>query len=471
MISNRKTILIIAGEFPPIKTIGRIRSVKFAEHLTQLGWKVIVLTVEPRKDSPIYISSLEAEVPEGVEVYRAPWPDIESETIDRIKRLLGYKSPTVQADASPVAASPESGRPSGNHPRASIFDLPLCAYKYLLRNWVNIPDDYRSWSRQALPLAKQICTEQQIDVVYTTLPPFSAARIGYQLQKELGIPWVVDYRDLWYGDVLREWINPLRERLELALERRYMKHANIIIGVSEQKTAFLKQLLKGTQARFDTLTNGYDPEIYTPYLDAPRAVNDTIDFVFTGRLFKNRRGYAFAEALGQLAQEQPNIKDKVRVHILGGVSPEIQQRYDEILTQYEINNIYLFPGDVPYDQAMRTQVNADYLLLIVDTGKTSDGVIPGKLFEYIAARRPIFALADPGATQEIIERAGIGCVVPAESVEQCKTALRRLLESEVPETLARDEDYLQQFERWNISQRLEKILRKTIGSGSEDSTG
>lgn len=462
MSNKRKTVLIVAGEFPPIKTIGRIRSVKFAEHLTQLGWKVIVLTVEPRKDSPIYVPSLEAEVPEGVEVYRAPWPDIESETIGRIKRLLGYKSPTVQADASSVAASPEPGRPSENHPRTSIFDLPLRAYKYLLRNWVNIPDDYRSWSRQALPLAKQICTEQQIDVIYTTLPPFSAARIGYQLRKEQGIPWVADYRDLWYGDVLREWINPLREHLELALERRYMKHADVIISVSEQKTEFLKQLFKSTQARFETLTNGYDPEIYTPFLNTPRPTSDTINFIFTGRLFKNRRGYAFAEALGQLAQEQPAIKDKVRVHILGGVSPEIQQRYDEILTQYEINDIYHFPGDVPYDQAMRAQVNADYLLLIVDTGKTSDGVIPGKLFEYVAAKRPIFALTDPGATQEIIERAGIGRVVPAESVEQCKTALRELLDSEVPETLTRDEAYLQQFERRNISLRLENILCKTV---------
>jgi len=458
MSTPSKSILIVAGEFPPIKTIGRIRSVKFAEHLTQLGWKVIVLTVEPRKESPLYVPSLEAEIPEGVKVYRAIWPDIETESIDHIKRLLRYKKQPVQNMASETTAPPESD----DYLKTSIFDLPLQFYKYLIRNWINIPDDHLFWSRQAIHVARKICTEHKIDVVYTTLPPFSAAKIGYQLKKEQGIPWVTDYRDLWYGDVLREWINPIRKHLELALERHYMKKANVIISVSEQKTAFLKQLIKNTQANFITLTNGYDPEIYTPFLRTPRETNDTINFVFTGRLFKNRRGYAFAEALGQLTQEQSSIKEKVRVHIIGDVSMEIQQHYEKILTQYKIGEMYQFSGDISYEEAMRAQVNADYLLLIVDTGKTSDGVIPGKLFEYIAAKRPIFALTDPGATQEIIERAGIGRVVPAESVDQCKTLLSELLNTAVPKTLSRDENYLQQFERRNISLRLINVLNTIV---------
>ncbi|HXK57057.1 MAG TPA: glycosyltransferase, partial [Gammaproteobacteria bacterium] len=226
-----------------------------------------------------------------------------------------------------------------------------------------------------------------------------------------------------------------------------------------------------TKACWETLTNGYDPEIYEPLLTEPRKIDDVIDFTFTGRLFKNRRGYAFAEALGQLVEAEPALKDRVLVHILGGVSPEIRDRYREILTKYGINQMFEFAGDVSYQEAMRAQVHTDYLLLIVDTGATSDGVIPGKLFEYVAARRPIFALTDPGATKEIIEQAGIGRVVPAESVAECKAALRSILTSEVPRRLTRNEAYLSQFERKSISLRLARIFDSIATPNISDSTG
>ncbi|MDZ7752544.1 MAG: glycosyltransferase [Gammaproteobacteria bacterium] len=449
-----QNVLFIAGEYPPIKTIGRIRSAKFTEHLPKHGWNPIVLTVE-RPD--LYDPALEAEIPKGTTVYRAPYPDIEEQYITRLKRLAGRGGPTPRQagtangpSAPPPAA--EAAAPQG------LVDKGSRLAKAFIRNWLLIPDGYTGWARNALPLAREICHKHQIDVVYTSLPPFSAARIGYALRKELGIPWVVDYRDLWYGDVLREWVPPLRQRLELAIERRWMAAADLIITVSEPKTEFVRQLIPKTKARFATLTNGYDTEVYEPLLAEPRQVNDVIDFTFTGRLFKNRQGHTFAEALGQLVQEQPELRSKVKVHILGGVAPEIRARYDAILDRYGIADLYEFPGDVSYQDAMRAQVQTDYLLLIVDTGETSSGVIPGKLFEYVAAKRPIFALTDPGATQEIIERAGIGTVVPATDVGACKKALAEVLAQPVPETPEADADYLARFERRNLTSRLAGLL-------------
>jgi glycosyltransferase involved in cell wall biosynthesis len=258
--------------------------------------------------------------------------------------------------------------------------------------------------------------------------------------------------------VLREWIPTFRQQLELLLEKFYMKRADVIISVSGQKTEYLKKLHPSTKAVWETVTNGYDREIFEPLLAVPRKKDQYINFVYTGRLFKNRRGYAFAEALGQLCLEDASLKNRVRVHILGGVSSEIKARYDEILTSYDITMTYIFTGDIGYQQAMEAQVNADYLLLIVDTGATSDGVIPGKLFEYIASRRPIFALTDPGATKDIIEKAKAGVVVPAESTEQCKIKLKSILQSSPPEKLQVDEDYLQQFDRRKLSEKLATIF-------------
>jgi glycosyltransferase involved in cell wall biosynthesis len=459
-----RTVLFVAAEFPPIKTIGRLRSTKFVEHLRDHGWTPIVLTVEAGPGIPGYDPALEDEVPAGVEIIRAPCPNIEIQVADSIKALIGRSS----AKPSPAAADPGPGSavtpaPPGSRP--TVWDpkaLGIASFKWVVRNWMEIPDSYRAWANHALDKARALCRTRKVDLVFTTLPPFSAAKVGYRLKKELGIPWVVDYRDLWVGDVLREWIGPVRGRLERSMERRYMGAADAIIAVSEQKTRFLEAHLPDSPARRETLTNGYDPEIFAPYLAEPRRVDETIDFVFTGRLFKNRRGYAFAEALGQLAEQQPELRQRVRVHILGGVAPEIRARYDEILARYRIAQCYDFAGDIPYHEAMRAQVQADYLLLIVDTGATSSGVIPGKLFEYVAARRPIFALTDPGATQEIIERGRLGTVVPAEDTERCREALAEWLTHPVPERLDADAAYLAQFERREISSRLRALFHDVI---------
>jgi glycosyltransferase involved in cell wall biosynthesis len=457
-----RTLLVIAGEFPPLKSIGRIRTVKFVEHLRAHGWRAVVVTLEPSGREANFDVRLEAEIPEGVTVVRAPLVDLEAEVADAVKRLLGRK-PGVPAQPSAATGTPAVA-PVAAHvpPSPSLMDRAHALTRHVLKHFVYIPDDYRRWARQALGLCREICRNQHIDAVYTTLPPFSSAFVGQALKRETGLPWVVDYRDLWYGDVLREWLPAWRTRLELRMERRLLRDADVIVTVSEPKTAYMRRLHPAVPARWETLTNGYDDELYGDRARTRPFDTPTLEFVYTGRLFKNRRGYAFAEALGRLHRSDPDLASRVVVRILGGVEPVIRATYDEILQRHGIAHLYRFEGDVDYHAAMSAQVNCDYLLLIVDTGETSDGVIPGKLFEYVAARRPIFALCDPGATQQIIERAGLGRAVPAEDADACEALLRDWLSRPVPETVAADEDYLRQFDRKVITERFARLLDETV---------
>ena len=462
--NKQRCLLVIAGEFPPLKTIGRIRTVKFVEHLRAHGWKAIVLTLEPSGQEPNYDPGLLAEIADGVEVLRIPLVDVEAEIAMAAKRLLGRPV----APSSAAASTPGGGKPSTGgavRPAApSLLDRAHAAVRWLLKNFIYIPDSYRPWSRAAIELGKKLCAERQIDAIYTTLPPFSSVFVGQALRQQTGLPWVVDYRDLWYGDVLREWLPEWRKRLELRIEKRLLRSADMIVTVSEQKTAYMQKLHPGLRARWETLTNGYDVELYDTRARTRPLAEDRIEFVYTGRLFKNRRGYAFAEALGRLYQSDPGLAGKVRVRLFGGVEDTIRARYDEILARYGIAHLYDFAGDVGYAEAMDAQVNCDYLLLIVDTGETSDGVIPGKLFEYVAARRPIFALCDPGATQQIIKRARLGLAVPAESVTDCEVQLRECLSRPVPDTLDCDDDYLARFDRRAITRRFAALLDELVAT-------
>ncbi|MBK7593537.1 MAG: glycosyltransferase [Betaproteobacteria bacterium] len=338
--------------------------------------------------------------------------------------------------------------------------------KRWIRLFLEVPDNYVPWAFAVVPRLRDLCRERKFDVIFTTLPPFSAAYVGYALTRESGIPWIVDYRDLWFGDVLREWLPRWRQRLELMIERRLLRRAAVVVTVSEQKTSYMRRLHPGIDARWETLTNGFDSDIYADRSRTRGFDTGIVEFVYTGRLFKNRRGYAFAEALGRLKRSRPDLVAPVRVRILGGVAPEIGARYAEILSEYGLHEHFVFSGDVAYAQAMDAQVNCDYLLLIVDTGETADGVIPGKLFEYVAARRPLFALCDPGATQQIIERAGLGSVVGAEDVAACQARLAALLAQPVPRNFEPDNAYLAQFDRRAITARLARLLDQ-VSSASD----
>jgi glycosyltransferase involved in cell wall biosynthesis len=463
--ATRKTALVIAGEFPPVKTIGRLRTVKFVEHLRAHGWDSVVLTIEPNGISSVADPALEGEIPPGTPVYRAAHPDIEALLVARIKRLAGRGPAAVPADRTGGGSSADAAAaPAAPSAPASptLRDRAIGAFKAGLRDYVYLPDSYAFWARPAVRLGRQAIAEHGADLIYTTLPPFTAAIIGRRLQRATGLPWVADYRDLWTGDVLREWVGPMRRRYETWLERRLLRHADAVITVSEQKTEYVRRLLQPCDALFDTITNGYDEEEFAGIARTPRPDDGTLRFVFTGRLFKNRRGYAFAEALARIKRSRPDLAARARVSFLGGVTPEIRERYDRILGGAGLTDQFHFPGDVPHREAKQAQVDTDWLLLIVDTGATSDGVIPGKLFEYVAARRPIFALTDPGATATIIKEGELGEVVDAEDVDACERALTAVLERPVPPELAPTESFLQRFERRRLTERLAGIFDKVV---------
>lgn len=465
-MSRSRTVLMVAGEFPPVKTIGRIRTTKFIKHLATHGWRAVVLTIEPNGTTSTADPSLAAEVPADVPVVRVPHPDLDAALVRQVKRVLRRNagSPIHESTANGANEPPARAAPAG------AMDRMHGLIKRILNDAVYVPDGYRPWARHAVPIAERICREHAVDVVYTTLPPFSAAMIGNRVRRRTGTPWVVDYRDLWTGDVLREWIGPLRRRYETWLERRWIGDADAVVGVSEQKTDYLRALHGRRGIRWETITNGFDAEEFAGLTRRPSHHDGQVTFVFTGRLFKNRQGYAFAEALGRLARMRPDLADRARVRFLGHVAPEIAARYRTILAEHGLQDRFDFAGDVPHEVAKQAQLDADYLLLVVDTGATSDGVIPGKLFEYVSARRPIFALTDPGATAEIIERGRLGRVISVADVAGCQTALAEVLEAPVPDRLVPDEAYLSQFDRQVLTARLAALLDDVADAGRRAQT-
>ncbi len=250
-----RTLLVIAGEFPPLKTIGRIRTVKFVEHLQKHGWKAIVVTLEPSGQEPNFDAGLLAEIAEGVEVIRLPLVDLEARIAQTVKRLLGLGS--KHGAGSNAAVNSQGTDPVSASVAAisraaapSLLDRAHGVVRWFLKTFVHIPDSYAPWARAATKECLRICAERRIDAIYTTLPPFSSTFVGHALRRKTGLPWIADYRDLWYGDVLREWLPEWRKHLELWIEKRLLCAADMVLTVSEPKTAYMQRLHPQVTARW-----------------------------------------------------------------------------------------------------------------------------------------------------------------------------------------------------------------------------
>ena len=402
------------------------------------------------------------EIPAHTRVYRAPIPRPKDRLVRWAKTLLERRvagdlpRPTVK-----VAGSSSASSPIADFGAKQFVGQLMGRWDSFSRRNLLIPDDIALWYGPALDVGMEAIREFNPQVILATAPHFTNLMVGSRLSRKTGIPWIADYRDLWTGDVLRAWVPRWRQVLELALERRVLGSASAVLSVSEPKSEVLRSRIAASgNCPVVTLTNGYDPEEFDS-IEPERGPAGLFRIVYAGRLFKNRRGYELLEAAGVLLREYPQVAGRLRIEYYGGVSPEIAAQMGEMIVNHSLADVVRFHPDVSYDRSKALQLGADALLLIVDSGETSSGVIPGKLFEYVTARRPILCIAASGATTEIIAAGRLGVSVPPGDVQGLVQALRGMLDQGAP-AFQPDIGYLAQFERGKIVERLAGALEEVV---------
>jgi len=401
-----------------------------------------------------------SEIPSTTRVYRVTLPKPKTRVIATLRALL-RRVPAARvsfADASEVRDDRSDSTASTW--RSSVGEM-LGAFDRFSRRNLLIPDDIVLWTLPAIRQGMRAIAEFQPDVILATAPHFTNFIIGRELARRSHLPWIADYRDLWTGDVLRDWVPHWRRRLEIGMERRIVGTAAAVMTVSEPKTEVVRARLAGGRcARFVTLTHGFDLDEFEgvePEDGAPGVVR----IIYAGRLFKNRRGYDVLEACGRVLELHPEWRGRLRIEYYGGVAPEIAGRMREMIAQKSLDDVVAFHPDVSYSRSKALQKGADALLLIVDVGETTSGVIPGKLFEYIAAGRPILCIAEPGATTEIIERGNLGSVHRPGDAASVALAIEGLLRPGGTAYAPRRE-YVERFERGRLVERLARLLDEVI---------
>ncbi len=421
-------VLLVTYYYPPMGGAGVQRALKFSKYLGDFGVQVSVLAAHSR--DYVHDASLLAEVPAALAVCRVehrPW----------LERVMSRRQ---RASAAPaVAAATAAGPGTGSSARAGLRDAALRAYAAL-----HFPDDRAGWARRAFAQGRSLIRRQGIELVLSTAPPMSAHWLGMRLARDAQLPWVADYRDLWTdnpGYAAPAWRAAIDRRAEAAWLRRA---AGVVAVTPSWRERFARQI--GPMCPVAFIPNGYDeadfsaaaPEIRGDGVFAAAAAAPRDDVVFrlvhTGTFYGPRDPATLLAGIELYLSRAAPTARPLRLRLVGNMGA----RFAQGLRQFEARHpgVIELRAYVPHHQAIAEMRAADALLLVVGAGQGTRasevvaGTLPGKIFEYLRAARPMLLLGDErGDAAALLRRHGQGEVADEARPEAIAAALQALVDA------------------------------------------
>lgn len=371
-------VLLVSFYFPPAGGGGVQRPLKFATHLPALGVETHVLA----PDDPRWI-----HVDEEVRVPTQAW-------VHRV-RYLG----------------PAGRRPAEELHGKHGLELARTRARLLGRRLL-VPDENVGWNLTAIPAAIRLVRRHGIDVLLTTSPPNSIHLIGAAVKAATGVRWVADLRDSLTAHPHRRYesrLVRLKEKGGEGVARVVARSADAIVAVSDAIAAETRALYpKGTVA---TIANGCD---FDDFAGLHYERGERFRITHTGSFFGRRDPRPFLQALHDSDSE-------ALARFVGGFRTADREWAEELGLGRRLE---LVPY-APHRRALELQRNSDALLLLIpEADGRGRGVLSGKVFEYLAAERPILAAVPPdGAAAQLIREAGAGIVAAPDDVPALRAAL------------------------------------------------
>ena len=375
-------VLLVTMYFPPAGGGGVQRPLKFATHLPELGIETHVLA--PNDPKWIHRDD-DLQPPTLAWVHRA--------------RYLGPKGRKPAEELHGTAGLERLGR------KARLAGRRLL-----------VPDENVSWNLTAIPAALGVVKREGIDVVVTTSPPSSVHFVGAAVQRRTGIPWVADLRDSVVAHPHRHAERLLvraKEQGEHAVAKLIASRASAIVAVSDAIADEMRA--RSPKGRVVTIANGSD---FDDFAGLEHRESDRFRITHAGSFFGKRDPRPFLTAL------QQSGLDDVVARFLGDFR-STDREWAESLGLGD--RLELIPY-APRRRSLELQRDSEALLLLIpEAGGRGKGVLSGKVFEYLAAERPILAAVPPdGAAAGLIEDASAGVVVAPDDVDGLAAALRDL---------------------------------------------
>ena len=380
-----KKVLLITYYFPPSGGAGVQRWLKTIKYLPVYGVETIVLTVDPAVASyPQVDESLCKEVPDFVKVYKT-----------RTKEIL-----SIYKKVSPQKQVPYGG--FANEPNPTL----LQKISRFIRGNFFLPDPRRGWNKYALAKAKEIIEQEAIETVITTSPPHSTQLIGLELKRLYPhIKWVADLRDPWTDIYYNEDLYPTRWAIKrnLRYERSVLLGADQIITVSEECKRLFAEKAPVTD-KIIVVPNGYDEKdfINSTIINKKEIITPNSSLLTPHYILSYVGVMAPQYDLAPLKSLVQGRND-ILLRFVGVVSENIKLEIESWGVQTE------FISYVSHAEAVAYMQSADALLLFIPNVSNNEGILTGKLFEYLASEKKILLFGpEKGDAMKLIKECGAG---------------------------------------------------------------
>ncbi|NMC40572.1 MAG: glycosyltransferase family 4 protein [Bacteroidales bacterium] len=416
--------LIITYYWPPGGGAGVQRWLKFARYLPETGWEPVVLTVDPAyAQYPATDETLLDDIAPRIQIHRTP--------ATNFFRLAGAGRKNI----------PSAG--FANREKKGVFDFIL---RFIRGNFF-IPDPRKGWNRYAFSKAAELISRQEINVIITSSPPHSTQLIGLKLKKRFpNLKWIADLRDPWtdiyyYNEFLH---TPPARYLDALYEKKVLSAADRIITVGETLKEIFAAKVRGSEKKISVVTNGYDDDDFKG-LVASTPQNFTI--TYTGTVSPLYPLDSFTEAVKQIL----NTGREIKLRFAGFVSGELREKITGSLPPSTVE----FLPYVSHPEAIRLMLSSSALLLIIPDHRNNGCIITGKIFEYIAAGKPVILVGPPGGdASDIILSTGAGMAFGYDNTLGIREYILLLINGEFPVSETSKEKY----SRKSLTRKLADIL-------------
>ncbi|WP_291869064.1 glycosyltransferase family 4 protein [Maribacter sp.] len=422
-----KKVLVIAYYWPPAGGPGVQRWLKFITYLRDFNVEP-VLYIPKNPHYPIQDASLLKEIPEGITIYEQPiFEPYALASVFSSKKTKRISSGLIQTKKQSIVEK--------------LF--------LWIRGNLFIPDARKFWVKPSITFLEGVLEKEKIETVITTGPPHSVHLIGLGLKEKLDIRWVTDFRDPWttigYHKKLK--LTKASQKKHKQLESKVLNTADTVIVTSATTKAEFTAI---TKKPIEVITNGYD---------VSTSNTEVLDTEFTmahiGSLLTGRDPNNLWQALSELVTENEKFKTHFKLQLVGVVSDDVLEN----ITKHGLISNTKIVGYLSHKKAISFQRKSQVLLLIEIDAEETKGIIPGKLFEYMAAGRPILGIGPKNwDVGQLISETNTGKAFLYDNKEALKEVIVKWFKLYLKGELKNTSENIEKYSRKALTEQLAKHL-------------
>ena len=413
------------------------RWVKFAKYLPSEGWQPVIYTPENPEQLAID-ESLAAEIPAEVEVIKTRIVE-PYEIYKKLLRKSGHSKEAVEVN--PVNAQNKS----------FLQKVAMWVRGNLFR-----PDPRCMWIGPSVRFLKKYLKEHPVDLIVSTGPPQSMHLIGRRLALETGLPWIADFRDPWTKIFYFKHLSMTHgtERWHKKMEKKVLDDTSVVVAVSPLVQQEFQAM---TSTRVELITNGFDECDFAaePCHEAEGGSDNEFCVTHTGLFAADGNPTVLWEVLAEKCASDNAFRKALKIKLIGKTDESILTALNEAGLSECVKNI----GYLPHSEAVEQQRNASLLILPLRKEPEYKAVLPGKLFEYLASRRPVLGIGQKdGAMAMILNETKTGVVLDWEDREAIACHIDSCWEKHLAGKLVTDGADISQFTRRSLTKRMAQLF-------------